>query len=160
MAKSILAALSIFLLFSYTECPKQKVDTTETAEYIWNYAQNHPRGFTINIITKEPATSGIVVSYYATQNSTGKESLKRVIEHALNHNNIVGGWLNPKDSLYYFDSNKIFSDGKLKKAIDFAIRNKQSTIYDLSNNREIEINYSPSKAEPGSKNKSSLSMTN
>jgi fructokinase len=90
---------------------------------------------------KEPVTKGISAAYFETQNSFGKESLNKVVEHAFNHEAIVGGWLNTDDSLYYFDSDKIFPDGEYVEAIAFAKENQQLSIYDLTNDSLIWIEY-------------------
>lgn len=42
-------------------------------------------------------TTGIAVSYAATQNSHSRESLTFVVEHALNHDGYVGGWLDSEN---------------------------------------------------------------
>lgn len=108
-------------------------------ERVWEYSQNNPNGFTLNIKTLKPIKFGIIVAFKETQNSFGKESLETVINHALQHNNIVGGWLNRDNGLFYFDSSKVFKNSELKKAIEFAKQNEQIAIFDLTNLREIKI---------------------
>lgn len=135
----IFSAVFIFLIFG---CINVKNNTSEITEYVWAIAQTHPEGFTLNISSKEAVKKGIVVSYLETQNSLGKESIPKVIKHALSHDKIVGGWLNTNDSLYYFDSNKVFPDSLIQEAIEFAIKNRQQSIYDLTNDSIIRINYS------------------
>lgn len=105
---------------------------------VWEYAQKNPYGFTINIETLQPVKYGICVAYLETQNSFGKQGLKRAIEHALHHQKIVGGWLSPKGS-YFFDSVKTFKNSELDQAIAFAKQNEQLAIFDLTNLREIII---------------------
>ena len=131
----------VFSVFILAGCQKGKDTVGELVNYVWDYAAQHPDGFTLDIQTKEPVTSGIAVAYLETQNSFGKESLDKVIEHALNHEKIVGGWLNPEDSLYYFDSDRIFAEGSYNEAIAFAKENLQLSIYDLSNDSLIWIEY-------------------
>lgn len=104
---------------------------------VWEYSKNNPYGFTLNIETFRPIKFGICVAYSETQNSFGKDGLRTVINHALKHNKIVGGWLNEDNGFYYFDSCRIFKD--LEKAIEFAKQNKQLAIFDLTNLREIKI---------------------
>lgn len=158
MKKSALIIIFAFILFFCPESKKEKLNKTEIADYVWTFAQQQPDGFTLNILTLKPVTKGFVVSYFETQNSFGRESLTRVIEHSLNHEAVVGGW--PKnDSLYYFDSNKIFPDEELASAIAFGIENKQDAIYDLTNNREIDINDSTNSCNSVSKQFSTSSMT-
>ena len=134
----------IFLVFSafiLSDCQKQENTLDETVNYVWDYASHHPDGFTLNIEKKEPVTQGISAAYFETQNCFGKESLNKVVEHAFKHEAIVGGWLNTEDSLYYFDSDKIFPDGAYTEAIDFARENQQLSIYDLTNDSLIWIEY-------------------
>lgn len=45
----------------------------------------------------KPVRFKVVVAYKATQKSFGKESLPKVIYHALEHDKTVGGWLNDED---------------------------------------------------------------
>lgn len=108
-------------------------------ERVWEHSQNNPHGFTLNIETFKAVKFGIVVAYYETQNSFGKEALKTVINHALNNNKMIGGWLNDENGFFYFDSVKIFKNSELEKAIEFAKQNKQLAIFDLTNLREIKI---------------------
>lgn len=106
---------------------------------VWEYSQNNPDGFTINIETMKPLKFGIIVAYKETQNHFGKEQLQNVINHALQHNKIVGGWLNNENGLFYFDSVKVFRNSELKEAIEFGIKNEQIAIFDLTNLKEIVI---------------------
>lgn len=106
---------------------------------VWEYSKNNPDGFTLNIETMKAVKFGIVVAYYETQNSFGKEALENVINHSLNHNKTIGGWLNYENEMYYFDSVKIFKNSELSEAIEFARSNKQLAIFDLTNLKEIKI---------------------
>jgi len=106
---------------------------------VWEYAQNNPYGFTLNIETMKPVRFGVVVAYNATQNSFGKESLPNVISHALEHDKTVGGWLNDEDENYYFDSVKVFKNAEMQQAIEMGKENEQIAIFDLTNLREIKL---------------------
>jgi len=106
---------------------------------VWEYAQNNPYGFTLNIETMKPVRFGIVVAYKATQNSFGKENLKSVISHALEHDKTVGGWLNDEDDKYYFDSVKVFKNSQQQEAIEMGRENEQIAVFDLTNLREIRL---------------------
>ena len=66
-------------------------------ERVWDFSQNNPYGFTLNIETMKAVKFGVVVAYYETQNSFGKEALTTVISHALKHNKVIGGWLNDEN---------------------------------------------------------------
>lgn len=111
----------------------------ELIDRVWEYSLNNPDGFTINIETLKPIKFGIVAAYLETQNSFGKDGLKRAIEHSLKHQKIVGGWLNNESGYFYFDSNKVFKNSELQQAIEFAKENKQLAIFDLTNLKEIKI---------------------
>lgn len=106
---------------------------------VWEYSLNNPDGFTLNIETMKPVKYGISVAYLETQNSFGKESLKKVINHALKLNKTIGGWFNSDNGFYYFDSVRIFKNSEIDKAIEFAKQNEQLAIFDLTNLKEIII---------------------
>lgn len=106
---------------------------------VWEYSKNNSYGFTINIKTFEIIKFGICVAYNETQNSFGETGLLFVINHAKTTNNIVGGWLNDENGLYYYDSVKVFKNSELKKAIEFAKEQKQIALFDLTNLKEIII---------------------
>lgn len=99
----------------------------------------NPSGFTIDITIFETPKEGIVVSYEATQNSFGKEGLRKAIQHARSHAHIVGGWLNCNDKQCYFDSDTIFQENMLDETIKWAKKNNQSAIYVLSEKKEITV---------------------
>lgn len=141
--------LIISLIFSFfgvlqTSCTtnsnlaqKGKVETL--SDKIWTYSQSHPDGFTLDIRTMTEPSEGIAVSYYATQGSHSRKSLNRVIRHAMRHDGYVGGWLDTADSLYYFDSTRLFPEDSLDAAIKFGINNKQKAIFSIAEKREIRI---------------------
>lgn len=108
-------------------------------ERVWEYSQNNPEGFTLNLETFRPVKFGISVAYLATQGSHNKESLENVINHSFENNKIIGGWLNNENEKFYFDSVKIFKNAELEKAIEFAKQQKQIAIFDLTNLKEIKI---------------------
>ena len=109
----------------------------DLASKVLKYAETNKEGFTLNIKTLEPVTSGIVVSYKATQSSFSENDVLSVINHALKHDCVVGGWYNSEDKRFYFDSNKIFSN--IAKAINFGIENEQIAIFDIDNLHEIRL---------------------
>lgn len=110
-------------------------------ERVWEHSQNNPDGFTLNLETFRPVKFGISVAYLETQDSHNKESLENVINHSLRHQKTLGGWLNEENEKFYFDSVKIFKNSELDKAIEFAKQQKQIAIFDLTNLKEIKINY-------------------
>lgn len=102
-------------------------------------AKKNPHGFTLNLKTLRLVRFGIPVAYLETQNSFGDESLENVINHALQHNSIIGGWLDQESNLYYFDSVKLFKESDLDQAIEFAKENKQIAIFNIRTLTEIRI---------------------
>ena len=108
-------------------------------ERVWEYSQNNPEGFTLNLETFKAVKFGICVAYLDTQDSHDKESLRYVISHSLNHEKKIGGWLNEDNEKFYFDSIKIFKNSELQEAIEFARQQEQIAIFDLTNLKEIKI---------------------
>lgn len=110
-----------------------------TLDSVWEYAQKNPQGFTLNIETMKAVKFGIVAAYRETQNSFGRDSLEKVIEHALKHDKVVGGWLDETDNRYYFDSCKVFNNRQIDEALQFGRENEQIAIFDLTNLNEIRL---------------------
>lgn len=106
---------------------------------ILKVAEANKEGFTVELESLEHVTDGIVVAYLETQNSFGKEGLKKCLEHAEKHGKHIGGWLNKGNRKYYFDSVRIFPVDQLKEAIEFGKANKQISIFDLTFAREIRL---------------------
>ena len=104
-------------------------------EKVLDYAAKNKSGFSLNINTLQPVTSGYVVAYEETQNSHTAIEVQNVIIHALMHDCIVGGWYNEKNNKYYFDSSKVFSN--VRDSINFAKDNNQLAIYDIDTNHTI-----------------------
>ena len=109
------------------------------SEKVWTFSQAHPDGFTLNIRTMTEPTEGIAVSYAATQNSHSRESLGKVVRHALEHDGYVGGWLNSDEGLYYFDSTRLFPEDQLPEAIRFGKANGQHSVFILSNYTDVPL---------------------
>lgn len=106
---------------------------------VWEYSKNNPKGFTLNIETMEPVTSGISVAYQATQDSHSFESLELVINHALEHGKHIGGW--SYEGKYYFDSVKVFPIGQKEEAEAFGRSERQIAYYIIDLGEEEFINY-------------------
>lgn len=100
-------------------------------ERVWEYSLKNPEGFTLDLETLEAITSGLSVAYKETQNSHGRESLEKVIQHALAHDKIVGGWL--FEGRYYFDSVRVFPPEQVRQALEFAKEHEQIGYFDLDN---------------------------
>lgn len=111
---------------------KEQDKISELADEIWTLSQNRPDGFTLDLRTMTEPTEGISVAYAETKNSCSREQLEEVVRHALHHDSYVGGWLDTRDSLYYFDSVRLFPESSLKEAIQFGKENNQYSAYILS----------------------------
>lgn len=104
---------------------------------IQRIAAQNPEGFTVELTTLKKVNQGIVVSYLETQNSFDDDGLEKVIQHALIHDRVVGGWLNEDNSKYYFDSCRVFTDRE--KAIEFGKENQQIAIFDIDKLELIKL---------------------
>lgn len=133
--------ISIVLLFSllcfYSCSEKNEENLNEDVEWFYEYSKLHKSGFTIYIKTKQVPKEGVVVAYKETQNCFGKNGLKKSLSHALSHYGLLGGWLNVKNGLYYFDSDTLFQESMLKEAIEWGKRNNQHSVFILSTNETI-----------------------
>lgn len=109
------------------------------ADSVWTYSLSHPDGFTMNLATMTEPTVGVVVAYAATQGCHSRKQLGRVVRHAIRHDGYVGGWLDTSDSLYYFDSSRLFPEDSIAAAIRFGVENKQLAVYVLSKEAEIRL---------------------
>ena len=109
------------------------------ADRIWTYSRTHPDGFTLDVNTMTPPTEGICAAYEFTQSSHSRSDLEAIVTHATSHGGYVGGWLDTSDSLYYFDSVRIFPDDSLQAAINFGKANHQIAIFNLSTGKEIRL---------------------
>ena len=147
--KTSLSRLFLFVLMLgcttlLAACTKERVtpipDSVEAiADRVWTYSQSHPDGFTLNIHTMAAPTEGIAVSYAATQHSHSRSQLTSVVRHALRHDGYVGGWLNTLDSLYYFDSSRLFPEDSLPAAIRFGKDNNQHSVFIISTSSDIPL---------------------
>lgn len=131
--------LSVLLLLSLLlSCgTPRRLQSARLAEAVWIFSQTHPDGFTLDIRTLTVPTEGICVAYGATQNSHGRQALDAVVSHATAHDGFVGGWFNLADSLFYFDSVRLFPEDSLEAAVNFGKANFQKSIFNLSTREEI-----------------------
>ena len=120
----------------YTEEVKDLI-INGLATKVLEYAKKNQNGFTLNIRTLEPIQTGYVASYKETQNSFSATDLQSVVNHALNHDGIIGGWYNKENGRYYFDSNKVFNN--ITEAIQFGFENEQLAIFDIDTLHEIRL---------------------
>jgi len=110
---------------------------TSLVDAILGIAKQNPEGFTVEVPSLKPVTSGFISACQETQNCFGRAGLEKVLNHALEHRNVVGGWQNTEDRKYYFDSSAVFTDRDT--AIEFGRKNKQIAIFDLDSLTEIRL---------------------
>ena len=118
---------------------RDPINITSLCDKVWTFSQTQPAGFTLDIRSMIPPGEGISVAYATTQNSHSRDALPAVVFHALSHSGYVGGWLDTTDSLYYFDSIRIFPPDSLAAAMDFGRANDQIAIFNLSTGAEIRL---------------------
>ena len=139
--KKIVLLLLLLTLPLASQAQQNRVSDKELVSVLWAMGQMYPDGFTLSLDSLRQPTQGLAVSYLATQNSFDKKSLPAVIKHAHAHNNVVGGWYDPVEDKYYFDSTIIFPEDSLTAALAFARENQQHTVYDLGRKINIRSNY-------------------
>ena len=105
----LLAGLAVQSGFAQKpEGKKLQISDKKLADVIYVMGEIHPEGFTLDLNTMQLPPEGLIVSYKETQNSFSRKSIRKVIKHAREHDNLVGGWYNPEEGDYYFDSNRSF----------------------------------------------------
>ena len=129
-----LSLILIAQLFILCSC-----GSASLADKVWAFSQSHPNGFTLDVRTMTEPSEGIAVSYAASQDSHSRKQLGKVVSHALQQDGYVGGWYNREDSLYYFDSTKLFPENALKDAILFGKENEQLAVFKLSTSTVIPL---------------------
>ena len=140
LAATLICGASVFTACSSNDDnPAGQTDVSAISDKVWAYSQTHPDGFTLDIRTMTEPTEGIAVSYAATQNSHSRDQLDMVVSHALQHEGYVGGWLNGKNGLYYFDSTKLFPEDDLKGALQFGKENGQYSVFILSTYTDVPL---------------------
>lgn len=110
-----------------------------TEERVWDFAKNHPDGFTLNMRTMTKPSEGIAVSYAETQGTHSRSSLGRVIAHALANEGYVGGWFDKESQRYFFDSTRLFPEDSLTAALLAGVTNGQLSVFILSSGTEINL---------------------
>ena len=136
---TLLFASTLLLTSCYSGSKLAGRSVRAVVDSIGAYSLRHPDGFTIDITAMMEPTEGVVVAYAATQGCHSRKQLGRVVRHALRHDGYVGGWLDTSDSLYYFDSSRLFPEDSLSAAIRFGIENGQIAVFVLSEGREVRL---------------------
>lgn len=96
----------------------------------------YPDGYTYSLNWMAILSRGFIVGYKETQDSFGDEGLRKCIQHAIEHEKIIGMWISPSGRKQY-DSCNIFKERE--KAIEFAKQNDQYSIWDLGEMEEIKV---------------------
>ena len=138
-AMTVLLSCALLLSSCYSGSKLVGGSVKAVSDSIWAYSLRHPDGFTMDVATMTEPAEGVVVAYAATQGCHSRKQLGRVVRHALRHDGYVGGWLDTSDSLYYFDSSRLFPEDSLAAAIRFGIENEQIAVFVLSEEREVRL---------------------
>jgi hypothetical protein len=98
-------------------------------------ADENPDGFTAKLSGELVTEGGFVVAEKETQNSFGIEGLKRVLEYAISHKTLVGGW--KENESYYFDASRLYKNRD--EAVKKGLENEQIAIYDLDRKEVVYL---------------------
>lgn len=94
--------------------------------------------FSYDLRSRAFVDMGIIAAYRATQDSDHFSDLPEVVQHALEHEGIVGAWKDPESGRLLFDSCRLFTDRH--NAIKFARDQRQRSIFNLNRDEEIPVN--------------------
>ena len=139
LCTAVLSACGPMAHMARQKVPASSLESSQAAEWVWAYSLAHPEGFTVDIRERKEPAEGISVAYAATQDRHSKEDLDYVVSHALVNDGYVGGWWDSEDSLYYFDSVRLFPESNPGDAVSFALENGQLAAYVLSTGEEVRI---------------------
>lgn len=129
----ILLTLIISSLFSSCDCTSSYVNS------ISEYELEHPEGFTVCLYDMSSPQYGIAVAYELPPKSSKK--LRKIIKHSIAHDGYIGLWLDPSDSILYYDSIRLFPEDSLDFALKFGEENNQKAIYMISKDSLIWVNH-------------------
>lgn len=143
-ARRFLIAFACVAVLSCGTVRRTPIQTEMTlVDSLWTFSQSHPDGFTLYLATWKEPVQGISVAYEDTQGQHNRSGLEFVIGHSRSHEGYVGGWFNSQDSLYYFDSVRLFPEDSLAAAIRFGKAHHQEAIYILSSGKEVRLETVP-----------------
>lgn len=129
--------VSLYYQTTQVRLLKNQSSMTNLIKAIEKIAKANPYGFTVDLTTLKKVKKGFVSAYLETQDSFGNEGLEKVLKHALENGNTIGGWLNEENNLYYYDSVKVFDNET--ECIKFGLANKQIAVFDIENLRVIKL---------------------
>ncbi len=133
MQRFYLILLLSLLLFTCYSCGNNN-ENEELITCIETYARQYPDGFTLDIITLRPVREGYAVEY-----SLSDTSLPYVVAHALAHDKVVGGWLDPETNVFAYGSTRVYPENQFTEAVAFGLSNNQKAIYDLRKDSTIYL---------------------
>ena len=102
-------------------------------------ANDNPDGFTISNDMSEMPERGYAVALAATQGSFGLPGFLRALALAVDENLYFGGWLNKADGQYYWDAVRLFPQGQLQAADEFAQQQGQIALFNLDEGIEMQV---------------------
>ncbi len=100
-----------------------------------NLSQANPDGFTFDLDTGQPVTTGYAVAVQETQGNHGFKGLFKSWEYAKKHGLVLGGRYDSVKELYYFDAVMVVKNAKTANIL--ARNNKQIAYFDLDTQTEI-----------------------
>lgn len=109
----------------------------KTFEFIKRFAAQNPYGFTISLVDFSTPNRGYCVAMKETQNSFGDEGLRKALSLAKATTQTLGGWLDERSGLYYFDCVAVLEDEETARRL--ALENEQLAFYCIHEMREVRL---------------------
>ncbi len=103
-------------------------------DQILQIAEKNAEGFTIYLPSFEHVTNGWVIANRFTQNKFGRQGLIEVVDFAMSHNRIIGGYRNV-NGIFQFDASIVEPNDQI--AISLMILHDQDCIYNLRTKKMI-----------------------
>ncbi len=97
--------------------------------------------FTYDLRGRCQVYEGVVAAYRAPDGADHFTDVSAVIEHALAHEGIVGGWRDPAQGRCYYYSCRLFTD--TEHALRFARAQGQRAVYNLNRDKEQALGSVP-----------------
>ncbi|MDQ3102128.1 MAG: hypothetical protein M3R08_12125 [Bacteroidota bacterium] len=110
--------------------------SVEIVDRLRSIAERKSR-FSYDIRGRAFVDMGIVAAYKATQGERFTD-LPEVIQHAMEHEGIVGAWKDPENGKIYYNSCRLFTDSE--SANMFARAQSHRSIFNLNRMQEIMVN--------------------
>lgn len=107
----------------------------ELEKKILEIANKNTMGFTIYVPSCEFVKFGWVIANVGTQNNYGITGLRNVLEYAMKHNRIIGGYKNEK-GVFQWDASIVEPNKQL--AISLMILHNQDCIFNLETSEYLK----------------------